>query len=303
MLASGIRRHRDGREPPACLAHRRSAGPMKMLLLVLIRRYQYTLRPLLGAHCRFAPSCSEYAHEAIATHGVAARRLARGQADRALPPVSSGRPRSRARRVAQDRLLAPLVHGYPAPHPALHLRLVRGLPVAKVAGRAPPPPAPTSAQPAGVTPGASDVPAVPGTKAPSAATPPPLAATVPSAGKPITITTDLFRAEIDTTGGVIAEVALLKHRDPGDEAKPYLALLRTPERTNIAASGLLGEGMPNHRTVYEALPGPRELAAGGRFARAHARGHREERRQGPPGIDLPPRQLRDRRRLRGDQRG
>ena len=125
-----------------------------------------------------------------------------------------------------------------------------------------PPPAPTSAQPAGVTPGASDVPAVPGTKAPSAATPPPLAATVPSAGKPITITTDLFRAEIDTTGGVIAEVALLKHRDPGDEAKPYLALLRTPERTNIAASGLLGEGMPNHRTVYEALPGPRELAAG-----------------------------------------
>jgi YidC/Oxa1 family membrane protein insertase len=130
-----------------------------------------------------------------------------------------------------------------------------------------PPPAPTAAQPAGTVPGASrgatDVPAAPSTQAqPTATPPPPAAGAVASAGKLVTVTTDLFRAEIDTTGGVIADVALLKHRDPGEEAKPYLALLRTPERTNIAESGLLGEGMPNHRTVYEVLPGPRELAAG-----------------------------------------
>jgi uncharacterized protein len=43
---------------------------MKTLLLALIRGYQYLLRPLLGAHCRFAPSCSEYAFEAVATHGA-----------------------------------------------------------------------------------------------------------------------------------------------------------------------------------------------------------------------------------------
>ena len=42
---------------------------MKALLLALIRAYQYLLRPMLGSHCRFAPSCSDYAHEAIATHG------------------------------------------------------------------------------------------------------------------------------------------------------------------------------------------------------------------------------------------
>ncbi len=41
-----------------------------------------------------------------------------------------------------------------------------------------------------------------------------------------------------------------------------MLLLKTPERTNVAQSGLLGEGMPNHRSVYEALPGPRELAPG-----------------------------------------
>jgi putative membrane protein insertion efficiency factor len=56
---------------------------MKTLLLALIRIYQYTLRPLLGAQCRFAPSCSEYAHEAIAVHGalrgvwLAVKRIAR----------------------------------------------------------------------------------------------------------------------------------------------------------------------------------------------------------------------------------
>jgi putative membrane protein insertion efficiency factor len=35
----------------------------------LIRVYQYTLSPLLGPSCRFYPSCSEYAHQAITRHG------------------------------------------------------------------------------------------------------------------------------------------------------------------------------------------------------------------------------------------
>jgi len=127
----------------------------------------------------------------------------------------------------------------------------------------PPPIAATATQ--GATPQApTDVPPPPAAKAPpaqgAASGAAPSAAAVP--GKVVTITTDLFRVEVDTAGGVIQEVALLKQRDTADEAKPYLALQRTPERTNIAQSGLLGEGMPNHRTRYEALPGPRELAAG-----------------------------------------
>ena len=81
-------------------------------------------------------------------------------------------------------------------------------------------------------------------------------------GRAITVTTDLYRAEIDPIGGVITQVALLKHRDPSDESKPYLALLRTPERIHVAQSGLLGEGMPNHRTAYEIVAGSRELAPG-----------------------------------------
>ena len=44
---------------------------MSAILLALIRGYQYLFRPLLGANCRFAPTCSEYAREAILRHGAA----------------------------------------------------------------------------------------------------------------------------------------------------------------------------------------------------------------------------------------
>src|SRR5438876_178796 len=40
------------------------------------------------------------------------------------------------------------------------------------------------------------------------------------------------------------------------------ALQKNAERTFVAQAGLIGEGMPNHRTVYQPLPGPRSLAAG-----------------------------------------
>jgi putative membrane protein insertion efficiency factor len=48
-----------------------------------IRVYELTLRPVIGANCRFYPSCSAYARGALATHGarrgsvLAARRVLR----------------------------------------------------------------------------------------------------------------------------------------------------------------------------------------------------------------------------------
>lgn len=50
---------------------------------MLVRGYQYAIRPLLGQNCRFYPSCSDYAREAIERHGavkgawLALRRVAR----------------------------------------------------------------------------------------------------------------------------------------------------------------------------------------------------------------------------------
>jgi putative membrane protein insertion efficiency factor len=36
-----------------------------------VRTYQWTLRPVIGANCRFFPSCSDYAIEAFKSHGLA----------------------------------------------------------------------------------------------------------------------------------------------------------------------------------------------------------------------------------------
>lgn len=36
----------------------------------MIRFYQMCISPMLGPHCRFSPSCSQYALEAIQTHGA-----------------------------------------------------------------------------------------------------------------------------------------------------------------------------------------------------------------------------------------
>jgi len=53
------------------------------LLIALIRGYQLVLSPFLGGACRFQPSCSAYAREAIERHGawrgslLAARRLSK----------------------------------------------------------------------------------------------------------------------------------------------------------------------------------------------------------------------------------
>jgi uncharacterized protein len=41
------------------------------LFIRLIRGYQLLLSPLLGGTCRFLPTCSAYAMEAIAQHGAA----------------------------------------------------------------------------------------------------------------------------------------------------------------------------------------------------------------------------------------
>lgn len=64
-------------------------NPLQHLLILLVRCYRWTLSPLLvalfGAQCRYEPSCSAYAIEAVRRHGavsggwLAVKRLARCQ--------------------------------------------------------------------------------------------------------------------------------------------------------------------------------------------------------------------------------
>lgn len=71
-------------------------------VLALIHWYQMAISPNLGTRCRFAPSCSHYAAEAIELHGLprgivlTARRLLRcrpggGSGFDAVPPRSNGK--------------------------------------------------------------------------------------------------------------------------------------------------------------------------------------------------------------------
>lgn len=56
---------------------------MKYIALGLLRLYKFVLSPLLPAACRYQPTCSEYAREAVERYGalrgtiMAARRLAK----------------------------------------------------------------------------------------------------------------------------------------------------------------------------------------------------------------------------------
>ena len=77
---------------------------MKMLLVWILRGYQILLSPMLGQRCRFYPTCSNYAIEALRTHGaargslLAARRVCRchpwneGGLDPVPPKLNEGGP-------------------------------------------------------------------------------------------------------------------------------------------------------------------------------------------------------------------
>jgi putative membrane protein insertion efficiency factor len=74
---------------------------MQRILTNLLRLYRYWLSPWLGSRCRFYPSCSQYALEAVETHGaargawLAARRVCRchpwnaGGFDPVPPPTTT----------------------------------------------------------------------------------------------------------------------------------------------------------------------------------------------------------------------
>ena len=64
---------------------------LKHIAIALVRAYQLLLSSFAGGACRFAPSCSAYAIEAIETHGVLkGLRLAIGRVARCHPLARPG---------------------------------------------------------------------------------------------------------------------------------------------------------------------------------------------------------------------
>jgi YidC/Oxa1 family membrane protein insertase len=102
---------------------------------------------------------------------------------------------------------------------------------------------------------------VPRSSLPAATTPP---ASVPSgtAAAPserITITTDVIKADIDTLGGDLKHLELLKFKDGVNPEKNVTLFDSSAERTYLGQTGLIGGPFPNHKSSFTARPGPRTL--------------------------------------------
>ncbi len=64
---------------------------MRKPLLLAIRSYQRAISPLMGVACRYEPTCSHYAYEAIEVHGARRGvRLALGRLTRCRPGGGGG---------------------------------------------------------------------------------------------------------------------------------------------------------------------------------------------------------------------
>ncbi|MHC4956155.1 MAG: membrane protein insertion efficiency factor YidD, partial [Planctomycetota bacterium] len=63
---------------------------MSRVFLALIRFYQRAISPMLGANCRFEPSCSVYATRAIERHGALKGSLLAGWRILRCNPLSRG---------------------------------------------------------------------------------------------------------------------------------------------------------------------------------------------------------------------
>ena len=114
------------------------------------------------------------------------------------------------------------------------------------------------------------IPQVPSAVAAQAAKPVVPVAQVPvgdSRSEVITIKTDLFVASISTVGGDLLSLELNHYKSVTDKTQPFL--LFEGKHQYAAQSGLIGEGLPNHRTLYSAVKGERELTADAKEIKLH----------------------------------
>jgi YidC/Oxa1 family membrane protein insertase len=102
------------------------------------------------------------------------------------------------------------------------------------------------------------------------AVPAPSSAGVPTASPAVAspqtvkavVKTDVYRAEIASQGGDLIGLELPLHKATEDESKSFVLFEMAKERFYLAQSGLIGEGLPNHKTEFKLAAGTYELKPG-----------------------------------------
>ena len=78
----------------------------------------------------------------------------------------------------------------------------------------------------------------------------------------VKVTTDLYVAEISSQGGDIVKLELVRHPDSEDKSKHFVLFDNSARHIYLAQSGLTGEGVPNHKTVWKMAAGDQALKEG-----------------------------------------
>ena len=81
----------------------------------------------------------------------------------------------------------------------------------------------------------------------------------PDKAETFTVKTDLFVAHISRIGGDIVRLELNDYKDSTNKQKDFA--LFEAKHQYVAQSGLIGEGLPNHKTSFSAVAGSAELGA------------------------------------------
>jgi len=111
------------------------------------------------------------------------------------------------------------------------------------------PPIPAKASAPSTTPAIPTAPAM----APGAASPMPPAGTAAEVqAEPVRVQTDFLDVEISPVGGDIRKLTLREVHAAQDRTKPLTLLEPDPQHYFVTQSGLLDDGLPNHKTVYQA---------------------------------------------------
>ncbi|MGH8701955.1 MAG: membrane protein insertase YidC [Burkholderiales bacterium] len=85
---------------------------------------------------------------------------------------------------------------------------------------------------------------------------------VPETGVTIRVETDLLIAHLGSQGGDVRRLQFKNHRDTVERSKDFVLFETGAERTYIAQAGLIGGGLPNHRTPYTAASDNYQLVDG-----------------------------------------
>lgn len=105
--------------------------------------------------------------------------------------------------------------------------------------------------------------ALPGGATAAAAATPTGAAPAPTASETVVISTDVIKATLDSQGGSLVRVELLKHKDESDPSGHVVVLNRSAQHHYVAQTGLVGvAGAPNHLNLMTLQPGARTLSEG-----------------------------------------